>query len=89
MSYAELEYSLQEKQKLVLKLRKHVQQLDQQHDLQITTIKAKVNDILRVVHLELKKAKRDYLELDLKHSEVTQLLSMLIPETYQRQSMTR
>ena len=89
MSYAELEYSLQEKQKLVLTLRKHVQQLDQQHDLQITTIKAKVNDILRIVHLELKKAKRDYLELDLKHSEVTQLLSMLIPETYQRQSMTR
>jgi len=43
-------------------------------------VKAKINRIVEQSYLKLKESRRSYLELEVKYTEATQLLSMLIPK---------
>ena len=67
--YEELEELLDEKTQQISILRQVVNQMDEDQQNQLDSVKKKVNDIVKATHAQLRQSRKEYLELDLKYSE--------------------
>lgn len=71
---------LEQRERTITELESRLQDDEREHEAQFAEVKAKINRIVEQSYLKLKQSRRSYLELEVKYTEATQLLSLLIPK---------